>query len=83
MEEPTMASVDDAYSAAENLGTEEKLQLISRIWESIPAKGDFRPSEADMAEINRRSAELDAGTAVAIPWEEVRDAVRARLARHE
>lgn len=78
-----MASVDDAYFVAQNLGTEEKLQLISRIWESIPPEGDFRPSDADLAEIKRRSAELDAGTAVAIPWEEVRDAVRAKLARHE
>jgi putative addiction module component (TIGR02574 family) len=78
-----MSSVDDAYSAAQHLGTEEKLQLISRIWESIPLKGDFRPSEADLAEIKRRSAELDAGTAIAIPWDEVRDAVRAKLARHE
>jgi putative addiction module component (TIGR02574 family) len=83
MEDPNMASVDDAYSAAQHLGPEEKLQLISRIWDSISPTGDFRPSEADLAEVKRRSAELDAGTAIAIPWEEVRDAVRARLARHE
>ncbi len=78
-----MASVDDAFLAAQNLGTDDKLQLISRIWETIPPAGDFRPSDADLAEIKRRSAELDAGAVKAIPWEEVRDSVRSRLARYE
>ena len=49
-----MASVDDAFLAAQNLGTDDKLQLISRIWDSIPPTGDFRPSDADLAEIKRR-----------------------------
>jgi len=78
-----MSSVEDAFSAAQNLGTEDKLQLISRIWETIPPTGEFCPSDADLAEIKRRSAELDAGTAKAIPWEQVRDAVRLRLSRHD
>lgn len=78
-----MASVDDAFSAALNLGTEEKLQLISRIWESIPAKGDFRPSDDDLAEVKRRWAEYEAGRMPAIPWEQVRDSVRQRINSHE
>jgi putative addiction module component (TIGR02574 family) len=82
-EDNIMSTVDDAFSAAQNLGTEEKLQLISRIWETIPPTGEFRPSDADLAEIKRRSAELDAGKAKAIPWEEVRDAVRSRLSRYD
>jgi putative addiction module component (TIGR02574 family) len=78
-----MASVDDAFLAAQGLGTQEKLELISRIWATIPSKGDFRPSQADIAEIKRRSAELDAGTVKGIPWEVVRDSIRSRLAKHE
>jgi putative addiction module component (TIGR02574 family) len=77
-----MSRVDDAFLAAESLNSEEKLKLISRIRESVP-KADFRPSEADMELIRRRSAELDAGTVKTVSWEEVRDSVRARLANHE
>ena len=66
-----MSSVDDAFSAAQALGTDEKIELISRLWDSIPARSDFRPSEADLAEIERRSAELDAGLVEPIPWEDV------------
>jgi|SoiMethySBSTD1v2_1073268.scaffolds.fasta_scaffold943503_2 putative addiction module component (TIGR02574 family) len=77
-----MSSVDDAFLAAQSLGPEEKLELISRIMESIPSKSDFRPSDADMAEIQRRSAELDAGLVKTIPWEVVRDSVRERLRSH-
>jgi putative addiction module component (TIGR02574 family) len=79
MEDPNMASVDDAFSAALNLGTEERLQLISRIWESIPPKGDFRPSDADLAEVKRRWAEYEAGREKARPWEEVWSEVEREL----
>jgi putative addiction module component (TIGR02574 family) len=72
-----MASVDDAFSAAQNLDTEEKLQLISRIWESIPAKGDFRPSDSDLAEVKRRWADYEAGRET--PWEEVWSEVEGEL----
>ena len=78
-----MSSVDDAFSAAEHLGTEEKLQLISRIWETIPPTREFRPSDADLAEVKRRWAEYEAGRMAAIPWEQVRDSVRHRLKSHE
>jgi putative addiction module component (TIGR02574 family) len=78
-----MASVDDAFLAAQGLGTQDKLELISRIWETIPPKGDFRPSESDLAEIKRRWAEYEAGRMQAIPWEQVRDSVRQRINSHE
>ena len=74
-----MSSVDSAFLAAQALGTDEKIELISRIWDSIPAQSEFRPSEADLAEFDRRSAELDAGLVEPIPWEVVRDSVRNRL----
>ena len=75
-----MASVDDAFSAAQSLGPDGKSELISRIWESIPPSPVFRPSDADLAEIGRRSAELGSRKVAAIPWEDVRDAVRLNCA---
>jgi putative addiction module component (TIGR02574 family) len=65
-----MSSVDDTFLAASTLGTEQKLELISRIWDSIPP-ASFRPSDKDLAEMKRRSAEIDSGAVKAIPWEEV------------
>jgi putative addiction module component (TIGR02574 family) len=78
----TISRLDDALICAQSLSPADKLELISRLWKSIKTEG-FRPSDADLAEIKRRSAELDAGVVKAIPWAAVRDSVRSRIARHE
>ena len=78
-----MTNVDTAFLAAESLNNEQKLELISRLWEVVARSGQFRPSDADLAEIKRRSAELDAGLVKTVPWETVRDSIRSRLAQHE
>jgi len=78
-----VSSVDEAFLIAQSLKPAEKLELISRLWENIRLVDGFRPSDSDLAEIKRRSAELDAGTVKAIPWDVVRDSVRSRIARHE
>jgi putative addiction module component (TIGR02574 family) len=79
----TLSSVEDAFLIAQSLKPADKLELISRLWESIRLVNGFRPSDADLAEIRRRSAELDGGTVKSVPWDVVRDSVRSRLARHE
>jgi putative addiction module component (TIGR02574 family) len=76
------SSDDDAFLKAQSLRTDQKLQLISRLWDDIRRSGAFQLSDSDLAEMQRRSAELDAGTVKTVPWEVVRDAVRARLASH-
>jgi putative addiction module component (TIGR02574 family) len=73
-----MSSVDDTFLAASALGTEQKLELIARIWDSIPP-ASFRPSDRDLEEMKRRCAELDSGAVKAIPWEEVRVNVARKL----
>ena len=78
-----ISSVDEAFLIAQVLGPAEKLELISRLWESVRLADGFRPSDADLAEIKRRSAELDAGTVQAVPWDVVRDSVRSRIASHD
>jgi putative addiction module component (TIGR02574 family) len=79
----TLSGVDNAFLIAQSLKPADKLELISRLWESIALANGCRPSDADLAEIKRRSAELDQGTVKSVPWDVVRDAVRSRIARHE
>jgi putative addiction module component (TIGR02574 family) len=73
-----MSSVDDAFLAAEPLAPAEKIQLISRIWETIPTAG-WRPGDNDLAEVKRRWAEYEDGQVKLLPWEDVRDQMRQRL----
>ena len=81
-----MATVDDAFAIAQSLSPADQIALISRIWEAV-LKADFRPSDAELAEVKRRCAEYDAGRMKAVPWEEVRDEaremLRQRAASHE
>ncbi len=78
-----MSTVDNAFLAAESLGTDEKLELISRIWESIRLTCSFRLSDSDLELMNRRSAELESGNVKAIPWEEVWTDIEHQLDAHE
>ena len=73
-----MASIDDAYSIAQSLSPAEQVELISRLWESVP-KSDFRPSDSDLAEVKRRWAEYEAGRMEAVPWEEVWSEIESEL----
>jgi len=77
-----MASIDDAYSMAQSLSPADQVELISRIWESVP-KSDFKPSDSDLAEVKRRWAEFETGRMEAVPWETVRDEIRRVIASHE
>jgi putative addiction module component (TIGR02574 family) len=61
------------------LPEEERLELV----EALLAESDqalARPfDDAWLGEIQRRSAEIDAGTAVLTPWPELKQRVRQRL----
>jgi putative addiction module component (TIGR02574 family) len=74
--------IDEAFLIAQSLGTADKLELISRLWENMRLDG-FRPTDRDLEEIKRRSAELDSGTVKPIPWDVVRDSVRSRITSHD
>ena len=54
------------------LTSEEKLDLIERLWESL-ASGheEVRLTEAQRAELDRRLDEMERGEVGGIPWEEV------------
>ena len=77
-----MAIVDEAFLAAQLLTPADKLELISRLWDTIPPAG-WRPSDGDLAEVKRRWEEYESGREKAIPWGHVCDSVHRRLESHD
>jgi putative addiction module component (TIGR02574 family) len=68
----------------ERLTPEEQLDLIGELWDRLSKVPENIPlTEAQRAEIDRRSEELDqdlrSGRPLGIPWDEVFRQVRARL----
>ena len=67
-----------------SLSAKERSDLAQAMLESIDEIGDDASpqlSEAWRAEIARRSAEIDAGTAKSYSWEETKQRARERAAR--
>ena len=67
------------------LSPAERLDIAEKLWDSIHPPGSARPgeevplTEAQMAEIRRRVAEHERDPSSALPWEEVRARLWARL----
>lgn len=55
----------------------ERAALVERLLESLETEGETGFDEAYEAELDRRSADLDAGVVEGIPWDEVRARLRA------
>jgi putative addiction module component (TIGR02574 family) len=74
-----MPTTEQLFQSALALPEEERLELV----EALLAECDralTRPfDDAWLAEVQRRSAEIDAGTATLTPWPEVKQRVRKRL----
>ena len=67
----------DLFEEAMKLGAEERSTLMRLLIESLDAESDEGVDAAWIAEVERRIAELDSGTAETVSWEEL----RARLHR--
>ena len=67
------------------LSPSERLDIAEKLWESVHPPGSALPGEAvvlteeQMQEIRRRIAEHERDPSSAIPWEEVRARLWARL----
>ncbi|MEC4591465.1 MULTISPECIES: addiction module protein [Nitrospirillum] len=61
----------------DHLTPEERLTLIGELWDSLDQR-DIPLSDAQRVELERRIAEVDAGTVEMIPWEVVQAKLRAR-----
>jgi putative addiction module component (TIGR02574 family) len=67
-----MPDYDSLLSDASQLPLDARIQLIEALWETVPEDALPPLSDEWLAEIERRSAEYDAGAVKAIPWEQVR-----------
>jgi putative addiction module component (TIGR02574 family) len=64
-----MTTYQSILAQASELPVEERIKLIDALYETVPQP----PLDEEwLAEIERRSAEYDAGQVKGIPWEEVR-----------
>jgi len=57
----------------------ERLELAEALLAASEPPAPGLTGDAWLAELHRRSAEIDAGTAPLAPWQEVKRRVRARL----
>jgi putative addiction module component (TIGR02574 family) len=66
------SSYETLLADASSLPVPDRIQLIEALWDTLPA--DSLPPLTDewVAEIERRSAEYDAGSVQTVPWEQVR-----------
>jgi putative addiction module component (TIGR02574 family) len=70
-------SARELFEEAMSLAPEERATLMRLLIESLDAESEEGVEDAWRVEIERRMAELDAGSVETIPWEEL----RARLYR--
>jgi len=67
-----MTRYETVLADATRLPVADRIQLIDDIWDTLP--GDSLPPLSDewVAEIQRRSAEYDTGSAETVSWEQVK-----------
>ena len=63
----------------DRLTVEQKLELIGRLWDSLPNSGEGLPfPDWNRRELKERIADADANPGAMIPWEELRAELRGR-----
>ena len=76
-----MSDFDSVFSAALRLSDGDRLRVIDALWDSVPPNLEAPFSDERTLEIEKRVAEIKAGTAQTIPWPQIRAEVLERL-RH-
>jgi putative addiction module component (TIGR02574 family) len=74
-----MSDYDTLLADASQLPLEARVQLIEALWDTLPENAIPPLSDEWLEEIERRSAEYDAGKVQPTPWEQVRAAALRRL----
>lgn len=78
-------SAQAVLQEALRLSEQERAEIADALWESLESAPDTSAAEIEAAwrrEVSARVAALDSGKAETIPWNEVRDQLRARLSEH-
>ena len=74
-----MSNYDSLFADASQLPINARIRLIEALWDTLPENAMPPISDEWIAEIQRRSAEFDAGSVQAIPWEQIRAEAVQRL----
>jgi putative addiction module component (TIGR02574 family) len=74
-----MSDFDTVLSDARKLSEAERLRLIDALWEDVSDDAELPLHQDWAAELERRVAALQAGTAKTTPWETVRAEALARI----
>jgi len=69
----------DVWKEAAELTEQDRATLAGLLIESLEGEPDADVEAAWAAEIERRVAELEAGTVTTVPWEQVRQRLLDRL----
>jgi putative addiction module component (TIGR02574 family) len=77
--EAEMSDYQSLFADASQLPLGERIHLIEALWDTLPEDAAPTLSPEWPAEIERRSAEFDAGAVKPIPWETVRAESLERL----
>jgi putative addiction module component (TIGR02574 family) len=72
-------TVTDVWKEAAGLSDEDRATLAGLLIESLEGEPDLDVEAAWATEIEKRVAELDAGTVESVPWEQVRQRLLDRL----
>ena len=75
-----MRDFSTVLADAQDLPEPDRLRLIDALWSGMAVTPDLAFADEWKCEIERRIAELDAGTAHTTPWSQVRDEALARIA---
>lgn len=73
-----MTTLNEILSAAQSLPSSERAQLIVALWDNVAPDDWASPSDAWIAEANRRSNSYDAGEMSGASWSDVRERVRRK-----
>ena len=73
---------DEVLRTARSLGEPERVRLVDELLGTLSPTEGAPLEDAWLAEIDRRSTELDAGAVQTIPWSEVRRQAWKRVKRN-
>ena len=75
-------SLESLLQVALSLPEADRAELVDTLIESLDPEEEANVEAAWAAEVERRSRELDAGTAKTMPWSEVKVLVRNQAKAH-